>query len=369
MLIGCMRILMRSANQGLWTTAESLRYEGEKDLQKLLADDPTLIPVADIRADVVPLCVGVRELTIPGSGTIDILAFSPNGDIAIIECKLASNAEIKRKVVGQLFEYAAFVWKMTYEELDARVAARTEKSLADMAQEKASGEFDSAAFRAAVADNLQRGDLILVIVVDQITPELERTIEFLNQCGGGRFSFHALEMRRFQAMGTEILVPHLHGVAPIEPGGRSTPRQRWTEQRFFDTATANTPDLVPIYRDLFDWMTIRADEVRFGTGTVNGSLSYFVDNGTRMVPLFYTETTGFLYLTCTSWKAFPEHLVQQFHQQLIAIPGFEGVPLNLSGWPSKRLSVFRDKPEALSRFKAVVEDFTSRVHAAAEHAD
>jgi hypothetical protein len=63
-----------------------------------------------------------------------------------------------------------------------------------------------------------------VIVVDQITPELERTIEFLNQCGGGRFSFHALEMRRFQTMGTEILVPHLHGAAPVEPGGRSTPR-------------------------------------------------------------------------------------------------------------------------------------------------
>jgi hypothetical protein len=32
MLTGYMRILMRSANQGEWTAAESLHYDGEKDL-------------------------------------------------------------------------------------------------------------------------------------------------------------------------------------------------------------------------------------------------------------------------------------------------------------------------------------------------
>jgi hypothetical protein len=95
-----------------------------------------LIPAADIRADVCPLRRDSRADDSLGSGTIDIGAFSLDGDIAIIECELVSNAEIKRKVVGQLFEYVAFVWKMTDEELDARIYARTEKSLADMAKRR-----------------------------------------------------------------------------------------------------------------------------------------------------------------------------------------------------------------------------------------
>src|SRR5688500_742539 len=99
-----MRILMRSQAQPQWTVVDSLTYQGEVELQQLLGDDPTLIPVTDIRQDVPQLCVGVREVWVPGSGYIDILAFSTAGNIAIVECKLASNAEIKRKVVGQLLE-------------------------------------------------------------------------------------------------------------------------------------------------------------------------------------------------------------------------------------------------------------------------
>ena len=40
---------------------------------EILANDSTLIPVGDIRTGISPLCVGVRELTVPGSGSIDIL--------------------------------------------------------------------------------------------------------------------------------------------------------------------------------------------------------------------------------------------------------------------------------------------------------
>jgi hypothetical protein len=43
------RILMRSGPTASWQVIDSLRYEDEAELQKLLADDPTLIPVADIR--------------------------------------------------------------------------------------------------------------------------------------------------------------------------------------------------------------------------------------------------------------------------------------------------------------------------------
>jgi hypothetical protein len=38
-----------------------------------------------------------------------VWAFSPQGDIAIIECKLAANPEITRRVIGQILEHAAYM--------------------------------------------------------------------------------------------------------------------------------------------------------------------------------------------------------------------------------------------------------------------
>jgi hypothetical protein len=222
---------------------------------------------------------------------------------------------------------------------------------------------DATAFRTSVANHLRRGDLILVIVVDQITPELERTIEFLNECGGGRFSFHALEMRRYGLSGTEILVPHLHGVAAsAEPTPATEP---WTESRFFEVASAKAPEVFDVLRNLFSWTQRTADDARFGKGLVNGTYTFFVRHAARLVPLFYIETTGILYFVCKSWQAFPHDLTVQFHHRLTAVPGLEDVPLNFAKWPSKKLAVFSNRPEALEQFKRVVNDFQGDVRTAA----
>ncbi|MGA7087967.1 MAG: hypothetical protein WB116_06790 [Candidatus Dormiibacterota bacterium] len=52
-----------------------------------------------------------------GSGYADLLAIAPTGDLAIIELKLASNAESRRAVVAQVLSYAAFLDHMTYDDL------------------------------------------------------------------------------------------------------------------------------------------------------------------------------------------------------------------------------------------------------------
>jgi hypothetical protein len=361
-----MRILMRSGPTGSWRAVESLRYDGEAELQKLLADDPTLIPVADIRSAVSPLSVGIREVSVPGSGSIDILAFSNDGDIAIIECKLAANAEIKRKVVGQLFEYAAFVWQMSYAELDAIISQKTGIPLADLVASKVTeGNFDRETFRNEITARLRDGDFILVIVVDEITDELERTIQFLNEAGGGRFSFHALEMERFGTDGTEILVPHLHGSAAASAPANAPGRQPWTDERFFEVIRAKTPDLEAIYQDLMGWMQRDADQTRFGKGKVNGSFAFWISNGARFVSLFFVETSGYLYFPTSGWRAFPEDLILEFHRRLTQIEGFQGIPLDFVSWPTKPMAIFRESAVALPAFKQAVEEFHGKVRLAA----
>jgi hypothetical protein len=66
----------------------------------------------------------VCEFGLLGSGLTDVLAFSVVGDIAFIECKLAANEEIKRKVIAQVLEYGAYPWGMSYDELNERVHRR-----------------------------------------------------------------------------------------------------------------------------------------------------------------------------------------------------------------------------------------------------
>jgi hypothetical protein len=98
-----------------WQPVESADYVGEVELHKLVAESPSLVPVEDIRPGASRLVVAVTEFGLPGSGNTDILAFSPGGEIAIVECKLASNRQIKREVIGQILEYGAYLWETTYE--------------------------------------------------------------------------------------------------------------------------------------------------------------------------------------------------------------------------------------------------------------
>ena len=116
-----LRILVRSENSKQWKFAESVRAKAEAELQKMLVESPSLISISEIREGVSPLTAAISEFGLPGSGATDILAFSSEGDIAIIECKLATNPEIKRKVIGQILEYAAYLWQMPYEVFANRI--------------------------------------------------------------------------------------------------------------------------------------------------------------------------------------------------------------------------------------------------------
>jgi len=198
--VSALRILIRNHESKTWKFAEVMVIEAraESELQKLLVKSPSLIPIDEIREGAAPLVFAVGEFGLPGSGATDVLAFSPQGDIAIIECKLAINPEIKRKVIGQILEYAACLWGMTYEEVDARIQRLKGKSLADLVAESVAGEWDEEQFRKGIKQTLETGSFILVIVVDEVNEELRRIIRYLNECSKSAFSLHALEIKRFQ---------------------------------------------------------------------------------------------------------------------------------------------------------------------------
>ena len=245
-----LKIVIRKGKEP-WKVVESTGYNNESHLQALVAEDPTLVPVTDLGASISPFIVAVREVSLRGSGYLDILAFNGAGDMAVMECKLADNPEIRRKVIGQIVEYAAFLNKLDYEALDEIILRRAGQHLYKLMEAKvADPEWDATEFQAAVERNLSDGRFSLIIVVDRMDETLGITLEYLNTCGFRNVSLHALEMSHLSDDEMEILIPQVHGGGSPPPAAESA-RPTWTEDDFLrQVAEKATPAVQDSIRQL-----------------------------------------------------------------------------------------------------------------------
>lgn len=357
-----MKILIRSNKAKNWKSAESIKTKGEVELQNLLAESPSLIPVDEIREEVSHFVFAVHEFGLPGSGSTDVLAFNPSGDIAIIECKLATNPESKRKVIGQIFEYAAYLWNMSYEEVDSRVQRLKGKGLWDSVAEVVKEGWDEESFRSGVKQSLESGSFILIIAVDEINEDLKRTVRYLNECSKSTFSLHALEMRRFQSDDIEILVPHLHGISPRPP---ESPKKEWTEKRYFDELNKYVePEVVNTVRELYEWARNIAN-LQFGRGKRTGSftLCYLVEG--KITSVFTIYTNGVLSLNYGALLSHnvDEKTLDEFHNMIHKIPAFEYIPADFTKWPEIKASdAFLNQSKAVEKFKEAVLWLKNKIH-------
>jgi hypothetical protein len=169
-------------------------------LQDLLFRVPQALPIAEIDdgfAGMVPVC---RELN-TSVGPIDVVYVTPSGRPVIVEAKLWRNPESRRKVVGQILDYAKELSHWTYETFDAavRAARRAEdggqspKGLLDVIRARAP-ELDEARFFDSVSQSLRRGDLLLLIVGDGIREGVGAIAQFLETHATLHFTFGLVEM-------------------------------------------------------------------------------------------------------------------------------------------------------------------------------
>lgn len=350
-----MKILMRSNNSKDWQFAEPVSVKAEADLQELLMESPSLIIVDEIREGVSPLVVAIPEFGLPGSGRTDLLAFSANGDTAIIECKLAANPESKRKVIGQILEYAAYLWGRKYDEVNGRVQRLKEKDLAELVEEAVAGEWDPVSFRAATEQTLESGAFILIIVVDEINEELRRIIRYVNECSQSAFSLHALEMRRFRGDRAEVLVPHLYGVSRKRPSVESR-RRKWTEEEFFHALDeSGASDVANIVRDVYEWSERLSHRIWFGTGAEIESFTFHYLKEGKTISVFSVFTDGRLTLNY-GWLSpqIDEKVMTEFHDKISQIETFKHIPAEFSKWHTLEVADAFKGPEELDAFKEAV---------------
>jgi hypothetical protein len=187
-------------------------------LQALLDSHPEILPVEQIEPGFgtpISLC---RELPLDfggRSGALDNLFATEAGGLVLVETKLWKNPEARRTVVAQAMEYAAAVFRLSYEELETAVkiarkaAGKSEHTLADLIAPNAQAGFDEETFSDAVTRNLRRGRAIVAVVGDGIREDIIRLAELLQSHAGHRFVFALIELGVYETpvVGARLISP------------------------------------------------------------------------------------------------------------------------------------------------------------------
>ena len=212
-----MELLLRTSPIGKWQSVEAFSYGDESKLRDLLFDHPTLIPMEEIRAGSAEIVFALKEFPL-SIGSVDLLGFSASEDIVvIIECKLAKNAESKRKVIGQVLEYGANLHGLTYKDIDQQVQKNGKNLISCMKEVIEDPLWKEEEFKQNIEDALKKGDFLLIIVVDEINEYLSRIVNYISEAGQPAFSLAALEMKRLKHGEVEILIPNVYGGSARNP--------------------------------------------------------------------------------------------------------------------------------------------------------
>lgn len=306
------QILIREEG-GEWSEPRGTGFALENDLQEILAEHPELIPGVGATA------AACREFQ-SEVGPADIVVVDEGGEVTVVECKLATNPQIRREIIGQLFDYASRLWRMDIDEFSRRWSARTGQPL--FVSDDA-----GVALQGAVAANLVSGRFRLVLAVDEINEPLKGMVEYLNAMSGPETSVIAVEYRRFWHGGVEVLMPQKYGQELAESKiAAESPKTWWSEETYRAWLEEHQPEALHLFNSLL------ASAATHGWG-FTGSLS--------LAP------AGSLTITNSAEIYFGKIFIYYFERQGVSLEFNLAHMMGLSG----------DKLPALSELETFLDDF------------
>jgi hypothetical protein len=191
----------------------------EEWLQKLIAENPNILPTAAVSNEYSPLiCIG-REVPVgrgDTQGYIDNLYVSPSGNIVIVETKLFRNQESRRAVVAQIIDYAKELQKWDCEKLNKIASEYFLKNdgqayniIDVMARQGYCTLSDEAVLTDSINKSLSRASFLLLIVGDGIRSNVQQLADFLNENTSMSFNLALAEMEVYQHADNLIVIPNL----------------------------------------------------------------------------------------------------------------------------------------------------------------
>lgn len=145
-------------------------FKDEAELQACLERSPYLL-VFDSEP---PVATVQREVSLPSGGILDLLVVDKEGLPVAVEVKLARNAQSRREVVAQAFDYVTDLSELTFDELDDRVNGALVGALQDLVSPE-----QIIAVRKQCGTNLRAGRIRLIIAVDSAGDDLMRIVRYI----------------------------------------------------------------------------------------------------------------------------------------------------------------------------------------------
>lgn len=201
-----MRAIWQNDGTG-WRLLAPTGFPDEAALHALVEETPQILPLSGD-----PRLVVVGKEVALGNGYADLIAVEPSGRLAIIEIKLARNAEARRAVIAQILTYAAYLKgldpkTMEEEVLGRHLRDRGHETLIDAAaSDDQEGWFDPEAFSERLEECLAQGHFRLVLVLDEAPRELVTLVGYLESVTD-RLLIDLVAMSAYEVAGSRILIP------------------------------------------------------------------------------------------------------------------------------------------------------------------
>jgi hypothetical protein len=285
--------------------------------------------------------------------------------------KKGTNTDVRRKVVGQMLDYAAnAVAYWPVEEVRSAFEARCSKDDVDPDEELAdvlgSGH-EPEDFWQHVKTNLQAGAVRLVFVADSIPVELRRVVEFLNEQMDPA-EVLAVEVKQFVGSDMHTWVPRVIGqseAARQKKKGAGPAGAQWDEPAFMAALAKHSGEQVrQRAQDLLQWITPQVSNVWFGRGSKVGGIVPTVKHGKTKYQLCRLTTEGRIVFRLDWLRGKPPfteaNAIQELLTRIASIPGVQ-LPTQQ---PIKRIRISLsslDTPNATERLQAVLSWLISQV--------
>jgi hypothetical protein len=355
---------------------EEVKYESEDVLQRLSAKFSNLLSGDQMDSEEPRRWLLVkREMGVPSDEdtsdrwSLDHLFLDQDGIPTLVEVKRSSNTDVRRKVVGQMLDYAANAvmnWPVEQLKEAFQTTCATEKRDPKEEVSKFLGpKGDFPEFWQRVGTNLKTGKVRMVIVADQIPIELRRIIEFLNKQMDPA-EVLALEVRQYAGKDLKTLVPRLIGQTAGTVKGIA-PSRTWTQERFFEAMEEQTGrEEVEVVRELLRWAAKKGMHISWGKGKKYGSLYPVLEhNGEEYYP-FGVITNGELYVGFNDIKTRPPFDSEKKRVELLAkLNSVSDKQLSkdcINRWVPMSLSSLKN-PANLKKFKSTFDWLVREVKA------
>lgn len=354
---------------GKATPLDETRFTLEGKLQDYLENYPSLIPLGEVVEEASDLlCIG-REVGIP-SGSIDLLFIDRDGILTIVETKLARNPEARRTVVGQIIEYASYIYDWTVDKVYEVANAYLGEDLSEVMGRFVGGDFSPEDFRNSIEQNLRKGKIRLLIAVDELVEPLRATITFLNK--NSNFDILLLSVKNFEeSENRKVLIPTMFGYTPPPPP-LSEERHYWTEAEFLKDVIDKgcEKEVAGTIRKLLEFAKSNG-RIKWGTGAVRGSFTFYEPR--MRLSIFTVYSSGDMSLNpgwMIAWRRVKrrEEILESFRAELNQIPGIntfpEGAFYQLSGDAYRTRKVqFLTSGNNLEQFKNAVLSLCQKIEA------